>query len=300
MPTHDPTGGRATLSGERPGGENTHASTVLGERLHAPTEPRDPSMHWCPHVNGSARGNTGESTRPIHDRTRQRSRCTVCRQTWCAWRGTVFEGRRTPTERRIMVITWRSSRDPVHALMQACGLEERPVAAWRDRAGQHDQAVHAAMLEQDQRDVIPVQAEEIRGTGRTLGAWMGGVLRVSTRRWHRRCSTRSGEPRRSCAPSSSKRTGGARLRAACSARFETRSHPSQVQEEPVCRSGQTCTWQRCSSAQRNSEWSRSPARWHTGCWSEPSRSSCFLRKGNTSLPPVSNACIAHVENVWRA
>jgi len=93
-------------------------------------------MRWCSHVNGSARGNTGESTRPIHDRTRQWSRCAVCRQTWCAWRGTIFEGRRTPTERRIMVITWRSSRDPVHALMQACGLEERPVAVWRDRAGQ--------------------------------------------------------------------------------------------------------------------------------------------------------------------
>lgn len=85
----------------------------------------------------------------------------------------MVEGRRTPMDGVIIVVALRSSGCPVHAMVQAGGRDERPVAAWRDRAGQHGHQVHAAIVEQDPFDVVPVQTDEIRVKGRTRGAWMG-------------------------------------------------------------------------------------------------------------------------------
>ena len=60
----------------------------------------------------------------------------------------MFEGLRKPTELIILVITLLSYGCPVQAIVQAFGLDERTVADWRDRAGQHCQRVHADMVEQ--------------------------------------------------------------------------------------------------------------------------------------------------------
>src|SRR5262249_10597421 len=63
------------------------------------------------------------------------------------------------------------------------GLDERTVASWRDRAGTHCQGVHQALIEQGKLDLVHVQADEIRVKGRSMIAWMGLTLMVSTRLW---------------------------------------------------------------------------------------------------------------------
>ena len=95
----------------------------------------------------------------------------------------MFDGLRKPTELIILVMTLLAYGCPVQAIVQAFGLDERTVADWRDRAGQHCQQVHAALVEQGQLDLVHVQADEIRVKGRKMIAWMGLAMMVSTRLW---------------------------------------------------------------------------------------------------------------------
>ena len=129
------------------------------------------------------RGKQGQGTIRIHDKKRRRYQCKVCKKTFGERRGTMFEGLRKPINLIVIVVTLLSYGCPVQAIVQAFGLDERTVADWRDRAGNHCQQVHAAIVEQGQWDLIHVQADEIRVKGRKMGAWMGLAMMVSTRLW---------------------------------------------------------------------------------------------------------------------
>ena len=95
----------------------------------------------------------------------------------------MFEGLRKPMELITIVVARLSYGCPRHSIVHAFGLDERTVAQWRDRAGQHCQRVHEAMVEQGQLDLVHVQADEIRVKGRKMIAWMGLAMMVSTRLW---------------------------------------------------------------------------------------------------------------------
>jgi len=119
----------------------------------------------------------------IHDRKRQRYRCKVCKKTFRARRGTMFEGLRKPVDLIVIVVTLLTYGCPVQAIVHAFGLDERTVAAWRDRAGRHCQKVHEEMIEREKLDLMHVQADEIRVKGCKMIAWMGLAMMVSTRLW---------------------------------------------------------------------------------------------------------------------
>ena len=143
----------------------------------------DASKQFCPNLACSARGQIGQGNIRIHDRNRQRYRCTKCNQTFSARRGTMLEGLRKPTELIVIVVTLLAYGCPIQAIVQAFGLDERTVASWRDRAGRHSQKLHHAVVEQGELDLVHVQADEIRVKGRRMIAWMGLALMVSTRLW---------------------------------------------------------------------------------------------------------------------
>src|SRR6266852_3781122 len=137
------------------------------------SEPMEPSQQFCPNLACSARGQMGAGNITIHDRKRQRYRCKVCKQTFNARRGTMFEGLRKPVELIVIVVTLVTYGCPVQAIVHAFGLDERTVADWRDRAGAHCHQVHQEMLEKGQLDLMHVQADEIRVKGCRMIAWMG-------------------------------------------------------------------------------------------------------------------------------
>lgn len=95
----------------------------------------------------------------------------------------MLEGLRKPSELIIIVVTLLAYGCPVQAIVHAYSLDERTVAAWRDRAGKHCERVHHAVVEVGHLDLLHVQADEIRVKGRAMIAWMGLALMISTRLW---------------------------------------------------------------------------------------------------------------------
>ncbi len=95
----------------------------------------------------------------------------------------MLEGLRKPTDVIVIVVTLLAYGCPLQAIVHAFGLDERTVASWRDRAGKQCEKVHQALIEQGKLDLVHVQADEIRVKGRSMIAWMGLTMMVSTRLW---------------------------------------------------------------------------------------------------------------------
>lgn len=167
----------------RGGLENIDAHWHDGLMQQEHQGPMDASKPFCPNSTCRARGQIGQGNIRIHDRKRQRYRCTTCGHTFRARRGTMLEGLRKPSELIIIVVTLLAYGCPIQAIVHAFGLDERTVAAWRDRAGKHCEQVHHALVETGQLNLLHVQADEIRVKGRAMIAWMGLAIMVSTRLW---------------------------------------------------------------------------------------------------------------------
>lgn len=119
----------------------------------------------------------------IHSYQPQRYRCRTCNKTFSARRGTMMEGLRTPTELVVIVVTLLAYGCPVQAIVHAYGLDERTVATWQKRAGNHCQQVHQSIVEQGKVAASHVQADEIRAKGRNLVIWMGMAIDATSRLW---------------------------------------------------------------------------------------------------------------------
>src|SRR5258708_19822061 len=93
--------------------------------MHTSSEPMNTSKPFCPNEACSARGQIGAGNITIHDRKRQRYRCKICKQTFRARRGTMFEGLRKPMELIVIVVTLLSYGCPVQAIVQPFALDTR-------------------------------------------------------------------------------------------------------------------------------------------------------------------------------
>ena len=142
----------------------------------------DPQSVFCPNPDCPARGQAGEGNIRVHSRKEQRYRCRVCGRTFAARNGTAFYRLRTAEETVTLVITLLAYGCPVQAIVAAFGVDERTVASWHMRAGQHCQRVHAHLVEQP-RDLGQVQADELWVKLQGLKVWMAMAVQVSTRLW---------------------------------------------------------------------------------------------------------------------
>src|SRR5258707_5809047 len=147
------------------------------------TEQMDASQVFCPNQRCKTRGQIGQGSIVIHGKKRPRYRCKTCGKTFSAQAGTMFEGLRKPKALIVIVVTLLAYGCPIQAIVQAFGLDERTVASWRDRAGNHCQEFNQAVVHQGHLDLVHVQADEIRVKGCKMIAWMGLAMMVSTRLW---------------------------------------------------------------------------------------------------------------------
>lgn len=143
----------------------------------------DPSLQFCPNFYCLPRGLTGKNNIRVHSLKENRFRCTTCGQTFAATRNTPYYRLHTPTALVTAVVTLLCHGCPLQAIVAAFGLDERTVAAWQERAGQHSQRFHELQVQQGQVDARHVQADElyVKLVGRK--AWMAMALAAPSRLW---------------------------------------------------------------------------------------------------------------------
>ncbi len=143
----------------------------------------DAQTPFCPNPDCGARGQVGQGNIRVHSHAERRYRCTICRRTFAATTGTPFFRLKHPAALVTLVLTLRCHGCPLQAIVAAFGLDERTIAAWQARAGQHCQQVHEHLVQQGQVDLGHVQADElwVKLVGRKV--WLAMALAVPSRLW---------------------------------------------------------------------------------------------------------------------
>ena len=98
-------------------------------------------------------------------------------------KGTMFYRLRTAIDMVSVAITLLAYGCPVQAIVVAFGFDERTVAEWQRKAGEHCEQVHKHLVQGQPRDLGQVQADEIRVKVQGKVVWMAMAMMVSTRLW---------------------------------------------------------------------------------------------------------------------
>lgn len=91
----------------------------------------------------------------------QRYRCKHCRQTSAATKGRPVCRLQTVADVVTLGLPLLCHGCPLQAIIAAFGYDERTVAAWLTRAGQHCQQVHQHLVKQGTVDLQHVQTDEL-------------------------------------------------------------------------------------------------------------------------------------------
>ena len=143
----------------------------------------DPHAAFCPNLACPARGQVGQGTITVHSWTERRYRCQVCGRTFAATSGTPFYRLQTEAALVLVVLSLLSWGCPIQAVVRTFAVDERTVAAWLQRAGQHCQQVHGHLVQQSQVDLQHVQADELWVKLVGQRAWLAVAVAVPSRLW---------------------------------------------------------------------------------------------------------------------
>lgn len=143
----------------------------------------DPQSQFCHNPSCPARGQVGQGNIRVQSRKERRYRCTTCGHTFAATTGTPFYRLHQAAELMVIVVTLLSHGCPLQAIVAAFGLDERTVARWQARAGQHCQRVHEHLVQQGRVELGQVQADELWVKVVGGKVWMALALAVPSRLW---------------------------------------------------------------------------------------------------------------------
>ncbi len=113
----------------------------------------------------------------------RRYQCSTCGKTFVETKGTAFYRLHKAADLMTLVVTLLSHGCPTQAIVAAFGLDERTVASWQAKAGQHCQQVHEQLVLQGRVDLGHVQADElwVKLVGKRV--WMALAMAVPSRLW---------------------------------------------------------------------------------------------------------------------
>ena len=143
----------------------------------------DPQSQFCHNPSCPARGQVGQGTIRVHSQKERRYRCTTCGHTFAATTGTPFYRLHQAADLLVVVLTLLSHGCPRQAIVAAFGLDERTVARWQARAGEHCQQVHQHLVQQGGVELGHVQADELWVKVVGGKVWMAMALAVPSRLW---------------------------------------------------------------------------------------------------------------------
>src|SRR5438046_3051326 len=114
----------------------------------------NPGEKFCPNGACPLRGQKDQGNIVSHSRKEGRYRCKRCGRTFAATQGTPFYRLRKGEAVVTLVVTLLAfGCPPQHpqagTRVAAFGFDERTVAAWQARAGEHCQRFHEAMVCQE-------------------------------------------------------------------------------------------------------------------------------------------------------
>lgn len=143
----------------------------------------DPSTQFCPNYYCLKRGLFDQGHLKVHSHKERRFRCTCCGKTFAASRNTPFFRLHKSVDLVTVVLTLLSHGCPLQAAVAAYGLDERTVADWQRRAGDHAQRFHQLHVQQARVDAQHVQADELYVKMVGHKRWLAMALAVPSRLW---------------------------------------------------------------------------------------------------------------------
>ncbi len=138
--------------------------------------PLRPEWVVCPNPACGTSGRIG-----VHSRQERRYKCHVCGGTFAETVGTPLYGLKHPTWLVVLVLTLLAYGCPIPAIVAACALDERTVAEWQQKAGQHAKRLQDQVVCQGQVDVGQVQGDELYVTTQRGTVWMATAMCVFSR-----------------------------------------------------------------------------------------------------------------------
>jgi len=143
----------------------------------------NPQSQFCHNPDCPDRGQVGQGNIRVFSQKERRYECKTCGRTFTASKGTPFYRLRTGMDVVTLVLTLLCHGCPIQAIVAAFGFDERTVADWQARAGEHRERVHQHLVEQGQVDLQHVQADElwVKMVGKRV--WMAMAMAVPSRLW---------------------------------------------------------------------------------------------------------------------
>src|SRR5689334_17465501 len=129
----------------------------------------------------SACGATGRIG--VHSHKERRYICHACKRTFADTSGTLLYRLKQPLDVVLLVLTLLAYGCPIGALVAAFGLDERTIAEWQRKAGQHAKLVQQQLVCQGKVDLGQVQADELYTKTQAGPVWVATAMTVFSRLW---------------------------------------------------------------------------------------------------------------------
>jgi transposase-like protein len=117
----------------------------------------------------------------IHSRKHGRYRCHACQKTFTQSHGTRLHGLKTNLNVVTLFLTLLVFGCPLPAIVMAFKIDERTLADWLDKAGEHAMRVQDHIVCQGQLDLGQVQADELWCRSQRGVLWLATVVSVASR-----------------------------------------------------------------------------------------------------------------------
>ena len=138
--------------------------------------PLRPEAVVCPTPSCGASGRIG-----VHSYKKRQYKCHACGTTFAETVGTPLYGLKYPLHVVVTVLTLLAYGCPIPAIVAAFTVDERTVADWQQKAGQHAKAVQAQVVCQGQVDLGQVQGDELYVKTQRGTVWMATAMSVFSR-----------------------------------------------------------------------------------------------------------------------
>jgi transposase-like protein len=140
--------------------------------------PMRPELVVCPKSDCGASDHIG-----IHSLKERRYICHTCQRTFAETTGTMLYGLKHPLKLVCIVLSLLAYGCPLHAIVVTFDLDERTVADWQHKAGQHAKTVQETVVCQGQVDIGQVQADELYTKTQAGPVWIATAMTVFSRLW---------------------------------------------------------------------------------------------------------------------